>query len=57
MHRKKTKVCSSELQELISPGSRTIEDFLLCAFLASNFSVIKVEVHNSSSTIQKTKKF
>lgn len=58
VYRKKTKVCSSKLQKLISLGSRTIEDFLLCAFtVASNFSAIKAEIHNSSSTIQKTKKF
>ena len=58
VHRKKTKVCSSKLQELISLGSRTIEDFLLCAFtVASDFSAIKAEIHTSSSTIQKTKMF
>lgn len=39
-------------------SSRTKEDFLLCAFtVASNFSAIKAEIHNSSFTIEKTKKF
>lgn len=39
-------------------SSRTKEDFLLCAFtVASNFSAVKAEIHNSSFTIEKTKKF